>query len=84
MKALIYSLKNVLFQGEAISLNLNTVDGEITILDHHEPLITVLKKGLIKIIDKSNNPKYIQVKDGFLEIRSSNEVRCIIEEDAKS
>jgi len=80
MKVSIYSLKNTLFQGEAASLNCKTSSGEITVLDHHEPLITNLEEGLIKIIDKSQKPSYIQVSSGFIEIRSNNEVRCIVEE----
>ncbi|MFA5878258.1 MAG: hypothetical protein WC845_02740 [Candidatus Staskawiczbacteria bacterium] len=80
MKVLIYSLKNTLFQDEAISLSCKTSSGEITVLDHHEPLITNIEMGLIKIIDKNQKSSYIQVSRGFLEIRASNEVRCIIEE----
>lgn len=78
MKIFIYSLKETLFQGEAISLNCTTLDGEITILDNHEPLITVLKNGVMKIVDKENNLKRIQIENGFLETRSNNEVRCIV------
>lgn len=80
MKISIYSLKNTLFQNEAKSLNCNTGSGEITVLDHHEPLITNIKEGLIKIVDKNQKLKYIQVKNGFIEIRSTNEIKCIIEE----
>ena len=83
MKISIYSLKNILFQDEAQSLNCNTDSGELTILDHHEPLITDIKDGLIKILDKDNKTRYIQVKEGFLEMRSNNELRCIIEEGKK-
>lgn len=79
MKLFIYSLKNTLFQGEAESLTCETANGQITILDNHEPLITILKEGLIKIIDKNKKLSYIQTLKGFLEIRTGNEVRCIID-----
>jgi len=78
MKVSIYSLKETLFQGEAESLTCETGAGEITILNHHVPLITDIKEGVIKIIDREQKTKYIQVESGFLEIRSNNEVRCII------
>ena len=81
MKLSIYSLKKILFQGEAESLNCNTAMGEITVLDNHVPLIAIIKKGLIKIIDRKKEQKYLQVKEGFLEVRSNSEVRCIVEED---
>jgi F0F1-type ATP synthase epsilon subunit len=84
MKVSVYSLKNTLFDAEALSITCDTATGQITVLDNHEPLITVLKEGLIKIIDKANKENYIRVKDGFLEVRSQGQVRAIIEEGTKS
>lgn len=80
MKTSLYSLKKVLFQGESESLNCKTVMGEITILDNHEPLITVLASGLIKITDKEKKQHFFPITSGFLEVRPENEVRCIVEE----
>ena len=80
MKLFIYSLKNTLFQGEAESLTCETANGQITVLDNHEPLITILKEGLIKIIDKNKKLSYIQTLNGFIEIRTGNEVRCIVDQ----
>jgi len=80
MKLFIYSLKKTLFEGEVESLTCDTANGQITILNNHEPLITILKEGLIKIVDKNQKADYIQTTGGFLEIRSSNEVRCIIDQ----
>jgi F-type H+-transporting ATPase subunit epsilon len=84
MKVSVYSLKNTLFDAEAESATFDTTTGQITVLDNHEPLITVLKEGLIKIIGKDKKENYIQVKDGFLEVRSQGSVRAIIEENKKS
>ena len=80
MKLGIYSLKNVLFNGEVVSINCDTESGEITILDHHSPLISILKKGVIKITDKQKQVHYIPAISGFLEISSSNETKLLIEE----
>ena len=80
MKLSIYSLKNIIFQGDASSLNCQTESGEITVLDHHESLITVLSAGAIKIIDKNKEEKFFQVKSGFLEVMPGNEARCIVEQ----
>jgi ATP synthase F1 epsilon subunit len=80
MKLSVYSLKKILFQGEAESLNVKTVMGEITVLDNHENLITVLSSGVIKIIDSNKKENFFPVKSGFLEVKPGNEVRCIIEQ----
>ena len=80
MKLSIYSLKNILFQGDALSLNCKTVMGEITILDNHETLITVLSAGVMKVVDKEKKEYFFEIKSGFLEVKPSNEVRCIVEQ----
>ncbi len=82
MKLGVYSLQKVLFQGEASSVNCKTASGEITILDHHRPLISILKKGVIKILDRNKKEAYIPVGSGFLEVRSGNEAKFLIEEEA--
>ncbi|MCX6721837.1 MAG: F0F1 ATP synthase subunit epsilon [Candidatus Staskawiczbacteria bacterium] len=80
MKLSIYSLKNILFQGSAVLLNCQTTTGEITVLDHHETLITVLTAGVIKIIDENKKEQFFPVKSGFLEVKSDNEVRAVVQE----
>lgn len=76
----VYSLKKILYQGEAILITCRTKAGEITILKNHHPLISILDKGTIKIIDQSQKIEYIPINSGFLEVRPLNEVRLIVEE----
>jgi F-type H+-transporting ATPase subunit epsilon len=81
MKLGVYSLQKVLFQGNAKSVNCHTRSGEITILDHHEPLISILEKGTITIIvDKDQREIYIPVDSGFLEIDSESQAKFLVEE----
>jgi len=80
MKLSIYSLKKILFQGEASLLNCKTATGEITVLNNHETFITVLASGIIKVVDNNKKENYFPVKSGFLEVKPNNEVRCIVEE----
>jgi F0F1-type ATP synthase epsilon subunit len=81
MKLGIYSLRNILFQGEVVSINCRTESGEITILDHHRPLISILNKGTVKVTDGQKKEHYIPVGSGFLEVKSSNEVKFLVEEN---
>jgi F0F1-type ATP synthase epsilon subunit len=80
MELSIYSLKNILFQGKASLLNCKTVTGEITVLDNHETLITVLSAGIARIVDENKKEHFFPIKTGFLEVKPNNEVRCIIEQ----
>lgn len=67
-------------------LNCKTVMGEITVLDNHETLITVLSAGVLKVVEKNpsanSGPRenFFPIKSGFLEVKPGNEARCIVEE----
>ena len=79
MKLSVYSLKKILFQGEAQLLNCKTMMGEITVLNNHQTLIGVLTKGVMKIVDTAKAEHFLEITSGFLEVCSNNEVRCIVE-----
>lgn len=80
----IYSLEKVLYHGAAREVNCRTHSGEITILDHHEPLITVLAEGVMKIIDADGATLYFPVTSGFLEVDSRDQVKVLVEETDES
>ncbi len=79
VKLSIYSLKKILFAGDASLLNCKTMVGEITVLDNHEPYIGVLTAGVMRVADSQNKEHFFEVASGFLEVKQGNEVRCIVE-----
>lgn len=79
MKLSVYSINEILFQGEAELLNCKTAVGEITVLDNHEAYIGVLAPGVMKVVDKNQKENFFEVTSGFLEVKKNNEVRCIID-----
>ena len=88
MKLSVYSLKKILFSGQASLLNCKTMVGEITVLDHHETYIGVLAPGVIKVIEKparnashsdAGGEHFFEISSGFLEVREGNEVRCLVD-----
>lgn len=79
MKLSIFSLKSILFQGNAKSINCTTNMGQITVLDNHETLITTLSGGIVKVVDEKDNDHIFPVAAGFLEVKPGNEVRIIVE-----
>jgi F-type H+-transporting ATPase subunit epsilon len=76
----VYSLQKVLYEGDARSVNVRTADGDITILDHHRPLISILRKGVMTIVDTKGGTSYIPVSSGFVEVRNGTEAKFLIEE----
>jgi F-type H+-transporting ATPase subunit epsilon len=83
MKIGVYSLQKVLFQGDAKSVNCPTTSGEITILEHHRPLISILKQGIMKIVDDAGKEHYIPITSGLVEVRSGEEARFLVEVEEK-
>ena len=73
----IYSLKKVLYEGGARSINVQSEDGELTILDTHQPLVAVLKSGPIKVLNDGGREEVISAASGFLEVRPGSEVRIL-------
>jgi len=80
MKIGVYSLEKVLYRGDAREVNCRTKIGEITILQNHEPIISLLDRGTMKIVDTEAQEHYIPVRSGFLEFKN-NEGRFLIEEE---
>lgn len=80
MRLNIYSLKRTLWTGEAKSLNCAATGGEITVLDNHRPLITILAAGMISVVDYQGAEHYFPVRQGILEVKPDNHARLIVEE----
>ena len=77
MKLTIAKVDEVLFKGEAASLSCTGGMGDLTILPHHAPLATPIKKGEIKIVDTEGKEIRIPVESGILEV-AHNEAIVIL------
>jgi F0F1-type ATP synthase epsilon subunit len=65
--------------GDAKAFNIKTLAGEITILDNHEPIISMFDKGAVSIIDRRDERKYMEINAGFLEMTPENELNVLTE-----
>ncbi len=81
MKVSIYSLKKILYEGDAASVNVKTTSGEITILDHHRPLISALAAGTMTIVDAAKKEHFVPVSSGFVEVSADNRAKFIVDEN---
>lgn len=75
----ITSLKGVEYEGDIKSLNIKTTSGEITILDHHLPLVTVLAPGTAHIVNSQEQKTDIEIASGFLEVSPENSINVLID-----
>ena len=63
------------FEGEATSATFPGKAGELTVLAHHEPLVTTLKKGTIRVREPaSSGGKEFAVEGGVLEVSANKAV----------
>ena len=76
MKVKILSLSGVKFEGEAKGVNVKTSAGEITVLDHHLPLISVLQKCIAYVINDKGKQEFA-VNGGFIEVAEGNKVTLL-------
>lgn len=73
MKLAIYSIQQALFEGEVKSLTLPTPQGEITVLDNHLPLITLVAPGKIRYTFPDDEEQTLLLNGGVLEVRPDSE-----------
>jgi F-type H+-transporting ATPase subunit epsilon len=57
-----------IFTGEVSLAQLPGLDGSFEIMNNHAPLISVLRKGRIKLIDKENQTQFFDVNGGVVEV----------------
>jgi F-type H+-transporting ATPase subunit epsilon len=69
MKFQIITPERVVFADEVDQVSLMTTTGEITVMAHHIPLVTVLKPGELRF-KKQGEEKSIAVSGGFAEVKS--------------
>ena len=68
MKLEIITPDKSVFTGEVDLVQLPGIDGSFEILNNHAPLISVLKKGRIKIKDAHNKEQFFEVNGGVIEV----------------
>ncbi len=68
MKIEIITPDKTIFEGEVDLVQMPGIDGSFEILNNHAPLISVLKKGKIKVTDKKKITKFFEVNGGVIEV----------------
>ncbi len=66
-----------LFEGEALSLTAPGEEGMLTVLAHHEALVTPLKAGVLRFTPASGETTEIEIPRGILEV-SDNQATVLL------
>lgn len=73
LKFKIATPEKVVYEDEIKQVSVPTTTGEITILPHHIPLVSVIQAGEMKIVDNEGE-HILAIASGFIEVRANNEV----------
>ena len=66
-RLVIASVGETRFDGAAVSATMPGEDGEFTLLPHHEPFVTTLKKGTIIVRESGGSQKEFSIDTGVAE-----------------
>lgn len=80
MKLSIFSIKSTIFEGEVKSISFPTLQGEITVLENHLPLITLVSRGILRYTDSRDEEYNLLLNGGIIEVRPQSEVVILAEE----
>ncbi len=69
--------EKILLKVEAKKATIPTKAGEITILPHHIPLVSVLRAGVIEVSKANGEIEIISVVGGFLDVSHANQVTVL-------
>lgn len=73
MELSISSPDKLLYKGEARLIQFKGLDGYFEVLENHAPLISVLDKGKVRIVEKDDHEVLIDIESGVVEV-SNNKV----------
>ena len=79
MRVRIYSPQGVIYDHQALSCSVRAVDGGLTVLPNHTPILAPLELSVVKVVrvHEGLTDDFIAINGGVLEMRN-NEVEIII------
>ena len=72
----IISPEKIIYKGEVDMVTLPGVVGSFTILNHHAPIISVLKNGFVTYKSGENENK-VKINSGFAEVKQNLISVCV-------
>ena len=70
----IVTVAEALFDGQATELHCKGSDGQMVVLAHHEPFITRIEKGTLKVVPTTGEPQEFPILSGVLEVADNKAV----------
>ncbi|MBH83679.1 ATP synthase F1 subunit epsilon [Flavobacteriales bacterium] len=71
MQLEIITPENKLFEGSVSSVQLPGLEGKFEMLNDHAPIISILTKGNIRVIDTNNKTELFKINSGVVEMQNN-------------
>lgn len=71
---IVASVGDTKFDGAAVSATLPGLAGEMTVLAHHEPIVSILKKGTVTVRQTLGEPRHFAIEGGVVEMSGNRAV----------
>ncbi|MCL2510989.1 MAG: F0F1 ATP synthase subunit epsilon [Bacteroidales bacterium] len=65
---------NALFTGECISVRVPGINGPFEVLDRHAPIISLLRRGRIKVQDTNKAETFFNIESGVVKVNRNDVV----------
>lgn len=75
MTVQIITPEQCLYEGEATSVTVPSLQGPFTMLEHHAAIVAILEKGKV-VIDANNESKAFEIQGGFCEQHDNTVIIC--------
>lgn len=76
MNVEIITPESCLYEGEATSVTVPSLQGPFTMLEHHAPIVAILGKGKVTLTDLNNEQHEFPIAGGFCEQHDNKIIIC--------
>lgn len=70
----------VLINKKVVRVTLPSLEGEITILAHHEPLIALARKGILEVELATGEEERTSIETGIIEVHPGGALTLLLED----
>lgn len=72
LSVIVSRVDGTLYTGDAVSVSVPSIEGEMVVLAHHEPLIALLGKGVVRVRLTVSHVKEFNIESGLIEISNNH------------
>ena len=77
MKVQIITPEKSLYNGEAQSVTVPSMEGPFTMLEHHAAIAAILEAGKVSLTDLQGEKQVFEIKGGFCEQHDNLVIICV-------